>query len=505
MTEDRKALLEMRTAMQLMLIADPAYDWKARVSALIEIVDSALAAAPVAEDPVFYPIHWPTMPPSRGQSPVLFEDGYAEGWAKCLEGCMAAVEQAWPTPQAASAPSPSIHPSDCLWSRNGHAVCPSRVAASAPVGGAADPMDTPLPCDVTVGHGTHRKGVPLRSLVRRMEVLYRMVQDQHVATRDSSSVDLMKIINDMAQSGRPQCTACQGAGSTAAPLGVTQFRYHCNVCGGTGLAQADPWGRAADAATRPSEAAQPTVQAGAGDFELCLCGSGYGPDACPSAPHATLPAPQAAQPTEQAAPVVNQQLTTQPSAQPGQDATGEVPEHLVLAVDRWFAENTGLGGCSDNDVADLAALFWGVKFEGGRESLEDALAVVESFGPGVQGLNDTFARQIILAAEVRRLQGTYKSAVKSRSEMRQGLIATRQLLAEEKDRLDWLRENSCDLRCVDMPTGAGDADIHWSVIAHYESKPHEREVGRAYTDDPRAAIDAARAAQAQEKGPHHAG
>ena len=32
---------------------------------------------------------WPTMPPRKGQSHVLFEDGYDEGWAKCLEACKA--------------------------------------------------------------------------------------------------------------------------------------------------------------------------------------------------------------------------------------------------------------------------------------------------------------------------------------------------------------------------------------------------------------------------------
>jgi hypothetical protein len=37
---------------------------------------------PVTNAPV---VQWPTMPPSKGQSPVLFEDGYAEGWAKCLQ------------------------------------------------------------------------------------------------------------------------------------------------------------------------------------------------------------------------------------------------------------------------------------------------------------------------------------------------------------------------------------------------------------------------------------
>ena len=38
----------------------------------------------------------------------------------------------------------------------------------------ADPMDWPLPCDVTVGHGTMCKGVSLRTLVARMKVLYEM-------------------------------------------------------------------------------------------------------------------------------------------------------------------------------------------------------------------------------------------------------------------------------------------------------------------------------------------
>ena len=38
----------------------------------------------------------------------------------------------------------------------------------------ADPMDWRLPCDVTVGHGTMRKGVKLRTLVTRMKVLYEM-------------------------------------------------------------------------------------------------------------------------------------------------------------------------------------------------------------------------------------------------------------------------------------------------------------------------------------------
>ena len=38
----------------------------------------------------------------------------------------------------------------------------------------ADPMDWPLPCDVTVGHGTICKGVKLGTLVLRMKALYKL-------------------------------------------------------------------------------------------------------------------------------------------------------------------------------------------------------------------------------------------------------------------------------------------------------------------------------------------
>lgn len=63
--------------------------------------------------------------------------------------------------------------------------------------------------------------------------------------------------------------------------------------------------------------------------------------------------------------------------------------------------------------------------EGGRESVEDALAVIESFGPGTAGVNDTFARQILLAEEVRRLRSLYESATKGRGSFRLALRAAR--------------------------------------------------------------------------------
>lgn len=111
------------------------------------------------------------------------------------------------------------------------------------------------------------------------------------------------------------------------------------------------------------------------------------------------------------------------SAEPAGAGYAALPESLMLAVDRWFADNTGLGGCSGKDVRELAELFYDVTHEGGRESVDDALAIVESFGPGIGGLNDTYARQVLLAAEVTRLRGIYKSAVAGRASMRDALRA----------------------------------------------------------------------------------
>ena len=66
---------------------------------------------------------------------------------------------------------------------------------------------------------------------------------------------------------------------------------------------------------------------------------------------------------------------------------------------------------------------------------------------------------------------------------------------EDAELLDWLREECCDLRCISSPTGGDDYDVRWVVIQHHMAKPHEREIGESYTDEPRDAIRAARAAQ----------
>lgn len=59
---------------------------------------------------------------------------------------------------------------------------------------------------------------------------------------------------------------------------------------------------------------------------------------------------------------------------------------------------------------------------------------------------------------------------------------------EDTKLLDALKDESWDLRCFDMPTGGGDADIGWRVIGHWQAVPCERIVGEAFHDDPRAAI-----------------
>lgn len=52
---------------------------------------------------------------------------------------------------------------------------------------------------------------------------------------------------------------------------------------------------------------------------------------------------------------------------------------------------------------------------------------------------------------------------------------------EIEELLDHLENETCDLRCIDCPTGGGDMDIVWVVIAHYMAKPKEREISRGDT------------------------
>ena len=56
------------------------------------------------EQPENQLITWPKMPPSKGQSPVLFEDGYAEGYCRAITDCKAALA-AQPAPPTLKGPT----------------------------------------------------------------------------------------------------------------------------------------------------------------------------------------------------------------------------------------------------------------------------------------------------------------------------------------------------------------------------------------------------------------
>lgn len=53
--------------------------------------------------------------------------------------------------------------------------------------------------------------------------------------------------------------------------------------------------------------------------------------------------------------------------------------------------------------------------------------------------------------------------------------------------LEIIEQNCWDLRCVDIPTGAGDADIGWQIIEHHMAPPKERVVG--YGNSPIEALN----------------
>ena len=61
--------------------------------------------------------------------------------------------------------------------------------------------------------------------------------------------------------------------------------------------------------------------------------------------------------------------------------------------------------------------------------------------------------------------------------------ASAKLKAVEEERDKWraLEDNSWDLRCHSVPSGADDFDIRWVVVEHYQAAPREREIGSGAT------------------------
>ena len=74
-----------------------------------------------------------------------------------------------------------------------------------PVPEPSDPMDWPLPCDVKVGHGTHSKGVALRSLVLRMKALYKMATGEDADEVAGRTVEQRQAMSSLLIGGCPSC------------------------------------------------------------------------------------------------------------------------------------------------------------------------------------------------------------------------------------------------------------------------------------------------------------
>ncbi|WP_236884597.1 hypothetical protein [Delftia tsuruhatensis] len=101
------------------------------------------------------------------------------------------------------------------------------VAPQAPAA-PSDPMDWPLPCDVTVGHGTIRKGCKLRTLVLRMQVLYdlsRKVELAAPASESPAQAPHNLTVSEAVAEFREVCEAARSArAAKAAPAAPVEFQ-----------------------------------------------------------------------------------------------------------------------------------------------------------------------------------------------------------------------------------------------------------------------------------------
>lgn len=133
--------------------------------------------------------------------------------------------------------------------RAGHFTMPLYAIPSTREAAPTDPMDWPLPCDVTVGHGTMRKGVTLRTLVNRMKTLYEMATGQDAdavagRTLEERQALAAKFLASVTPAAGETCSACQGSGEQQVMtnhLGPDDYEVTgiCASCGGTGVAPDD--------------------------------------------------------------------------------------------------------------------------------------------------------------------------------------------------------------------------------------------------------------------------
>jgi len=133
-----------------------------------------------------------------------------------------------------------------------------------------------------------------------------------------------------------------------------------------------------------------------------------------------------------------------------------------------------------------------------RESVDDALMIVESYGPWGADLNGAHRRQIVLSDEVLRLRGLYEMAVRGRAEMRAALRQERR--AEELHEgcrmpIEQARELAASEASPDWYARGQDWALADAMSGSLPNDWTAGDIARAYAAGARAADQSARIAE----------
>lgn len=118
-----------------------------------------------------------------------------------------------------------------------------------------------------------------------------------------------------------------------------------------------------------------------------------------------------------------------------------------------------------------------------KETIQEVKALGEKYFNAAKQVRDLEAQLAEREAEIEdlKIRTNFQTneivgllVVRDRNE---SLMAENQKLREIVRFLRWLEDETCDLRCVDVPTGGDDYDIGWRVIEHREAEPRERIIG----------------------------